>query len=83
MATPKTKNTVREKEQSHSRLGDDRIAELLDIAGKEFIAHGFEGASITEIAKRANSSKPTFYSRFPTKEKLFVAVLERRMNRIL
>jgi len=82
MPTLKTRNAAREKDQSHSRIGDDRIAELLDVAGEEFIAHGFEGASITEIAKRANSSKPTFYSRFPTKEKLFIAVLERRMNRI-
>ena len=65
-----------------SRLEEDRVAELLDIAAEVFIAHGFEGASTTEIASRANSSKRTFYSRFPTKEKLFVAVLERRMDLI-
>jgi len=34
------------------------------------------------IARRANSSKTTLYSRFPTKEQLFLAVIERRMTGI-
>jgi TetR/AcrR family transcriptional repressor of mexJK operon len=72
----------RDQPQPHSRLQEERVAELLDIAVEAFITHGFEGASINEIAKRANSSKTTFYSRFPTKEKLFIAVLERRMDLI-
>ncbi len=65
---------------AHPRLEEDRIGELLDIAAEVFIAHGFEGASTTEIASSAKTSKRTFYSRFPTKEKLFIAVLERRMD---
>lgn len=64
------------------RLEEDRVAELLDVATEVFIAHGFEGASTNEIARRANCSKTTFYSRFPTKQQLFIAVLERRMNMI-
>lgn len=63
-----------------TRLEESRVAELLDIATEVFIQHGFEGASTNEIARRANCSKTTFYSRFPTKEKLFLAVLERRME---
>jgi TetR/AcrR family transcriptional regulator, mexJK operon transcriptional repressor len=61
-----------------ARLDDDRVSELLDVATEVFIEHGFHGASTNEIARRANCSKTTFYSRFPTKEKLFTAVLERR-----
>ena len=34
------------------------------------------------IAQRAGASKASLYSRFPTKEALFVAVLEHRMNQI-
>jgi TetR/AcrR family transcriptional repressor of mexJK operon len=64
------------------RAEDKRLEELLDIATDVFVTHGFESASTNEIAKRAGSSKGTFYSRFPTKEKLFIAVLERRMDRI-
>ena len=63
-----------------ARLDDNRVSELLDVATEVFIEHGFDGASTNEIARRANCSKTTFYSRFPTKEKLFIAVLERRME---
>lgn len=62
------------------RLDEDRVAELLDIATEVFMEHGFEGASTNEIAKRANCSKTTLYCRFPTKQALFIAVLERRME---
>jgi TetR/AcrR family transcriptional regulator, mexJK operon transcriptional repressor len=65
---------------AHWRLDEDRVAELLDIATEVFMEHGFEGASTNEIAKRANCSKTTLYCRFPTKQALFIAVLERRME---
>ena len=64
------------------RLDEERLTELLDVAAEVFIAEGFSAASTNEIARRANSSKTTFYSRFPTKEQLFLAVLERRMTSI-
>jgi TetR/AcrR family transcriptional repressor of mexJK operon len=65
-----------------ARLDEERLTELLDVAAEVFISEGFSAASTNEIARRANSSKTTFYSRFPTKERLFLAVIERRMNRI-
>ena len=65
---------------AHFRLDEDRVAELLDAATEVFIEHGYEGASTNEIAKRANCSKTTLYCRFPTKQELFIAVLERRME---
>jgi TetR/AcrR family transcriptional repressor of mexJK operon len=63
-----------------NRLDGDRLTEILDIAAEVFVAEGFSAASTNEIARRANSSKTTFYSRFPTKEHLFIAVIERRMT---
>lgn len=82
MTTAKKKRAAREGARVHRRprLQDDRISEILDIAGEQFIAHGFEGASISEIARLSNSSKTTLYSRFPAKSDLFLAVLDRRMN---
>jgi len=62
------------------RLDEQRVAELLDVATEVFVEHGYEGASTNEIAKRANCSKTTLYCRFPTKQELFIAVLERRME---
>jgi TetR/AcrR family transcriptional regulator, mexJK operon transcriptional repressor len=64
------------------RLDEDRLSELLDVAAEVFMSEGFSAASTNDIARRANSSKTTFYSRFPTKEQLFLAVIERRMTGI-
>lgn len=67
---------------TRKRLEDDRLEELLAIAAEIFLSEGFKGASTNAIARRANASKSTFYSRFPTKEDLFLAVIEHRMERI-
>jgi TetR/AcrR family transcriptional repressor of mexJK operon len=71
------------RSRSDLRLDESRVAELLDIASRVFLANGFAGASMNEIARLSNSSKTTFYARFPTKEKLFIAVMERRMDTVL
>ncbi|MBB5339428.1 TetR/AcrR family transcriptional regulator [Tunturiibacter gelidoferens] len=71
------------RSRSDLRLEESRVAELLDIASQVFLENGFAGASMNEIARLSNSSKTTFYSRFPTKEKLFIAVMERRMETVL
>jgi TetR/AcrR family transcriptional repressor of mexJK operon len=75
------------KQRAHTpiqtRLDDDRVSELLGVAAEVFIERGFEGASTNQIARRANCSKTTLYTRYPSKEKLFLAVLEQRMELIL
>lgn len=63
-------------------MPEARLAELLDIAATVFIRDGYQAASLNEIARLANSSKPTLYARFPSKEALFLAVIERRMQSI-
>ena len=55
---------------------------ILDAARKLFLEHGFEGASIDEIAKTARSGKPTIYARFPDKRALFTAVMRDMVARI-
>jgi len=72
----------REARLLRARMDEQRLTELLDVATEIFISEGFSSASMNEIARRANSSKTTFYSRFPTKEQLFLAVIERRMTSI-
>jgi len=55
---------------------------ILDAARKVFVQHGFEGASIDEIARAARSGKPTIYARFPDKRALFTAVMRDIVVRI-
>jgi TetR/AcrR family transcriptional regulator of autoinduction and epiphytic fitness len=68
--------------RTRPRLVGERLEALLDIAAEVFIADGFQAASTNVIAQRAGASKASLYLRFPTKEDLFFAVLEHRMNRI-
>lgn len=48
--------------------------QILEGARKVFLAHGFDGASMGEIAKRAGVSKGTLYVYFDSKETLFEAL---------
>ena len=54
---------------------------ILDAAALVFLEHGFRGASVDEIAEVACAGKPTIYARFPSKQALFTAVVERLVRR--
>ncbi|MFC5060921.1 TetR/AcrR family transcriptional regulator [Actinomycetospora atypica] len=51
---------------------------LLDAATTVFAARGYGAASVEEIARTAGVSVGSVYAHFTTKEKLFVALMERR-----
>jgi AcrR family transcriptional regulator len=51
--------------------------EILDVATREFAESGFSGARVDEIAERTRTTKRMIYYYFGSKERLFVAVLER------
>ena len=51
--------------------------EILDVATREFADRGFAGARVDEIAERTRTTKRMIYYYFGSKERLFVAVLER------
>ncbi|MGB1209259.1 MAG: TetR/AcrR family transcriptional regulator, partial [Paracoccaceae bacterium] len=48
--------------------------QVLDGARAVFLAHGFEGASVDDIARAAGVSKATLYSYFADKRVLFMEV---------
>jgi AcrR family transcriptional regulator len=49
---------------------------ILDTAAEVFRELGFEGTTMTEITKRLGGSKATVYGYFPSKEALFLAVVQ-------
>ncbi|NSX56040.1 TetR/AcrR family transcriptional regulator [Parasulfitobacter algicola] len=51
-----------------------KFDQVLEGARKVFMADGFEGASVDDIAKTAGVSKATLYSYFPDKRLLFMEV---------
>jgi AcrR family transcriptional regulator len=70
------------------QLADGRIAEgerdpertrneILEVATREFAAHGYAGARIDDMAERMRTTKRMIYYYFGGKEQLYIAVLER------
>ena len=57
-------------------------ATILDAAAKLFAAHGFEGASLNDVAQAVGVTKAAVYHYFPTKKDIFdemmVDLLERQ-----
>jgi AcrR family transcriptional regulator len=54
---------------------------LLDAAAKVFADRGYRGATVDAIATEAGLSKGTFYWHFDSKEQLFLALLDERVDR--
>jgi AcrR family transcriptional regulator len=59
----------------------DARQELLSAAADVFAAHGFHDASIDEVAERAGYSKGTVYWHFEGKDDLFLALVEKHVDR--
>ena len=60
-----------------TRRGEALRDHILDTAKLAFLEAGFERASMDAIAARAETSKRSLYAHFPTKDALFLAVVER------
>jgi AcrR family transcriptional regulator len=63
--------------------GEERRQQLLDVARSLFAEKGFDGASVEEIAHRANVSKPVVYEHFGGKEGVYAVVVDREMAHLL
>lgn len=68
---------TRQEQQSATR---DRI---LRAAAKVFARHGFDGASLGQVADEAGFTKGAVYSNFESKDDLFVSLLEIRCRESL
>ena len=66
------------RRSTSARPSDDQ---LLDAACSVFAATGFRGASMEAIAEAADSTKPTLYAHFGSKESLHRRLLEREARR--
>lgn len=54
---------------------DAKALQIMDVARDSFLELGYAGTSMDLVASRARVSKTTLYSRFPSKEDLFVATI--------
>lgn len=59
-----------------ARRGDVLREHILETAKDAFLETGFERTSMDALAARAETSKRSLYSHFPTKQALFLAVID-------
>lgn len=62
---------------------DDRRDAIIAIAREAFAVDGYAGTSMSSIAARLGGSKGTLYSYFKSKEELFIAVVQKKCEKIL
>ena len=59
---------------------EERRRQLLRAAQQVFVAHGYHGAAMDEIADVAEVSKPVLYQHFPGKRELYLALLDSHLE---
>jgi TetR/AcrR family transcriptional repressor of mexJK operon len=64
-------------------VDESKRDQILDVATKRFMTKGFRATSMDDIAADAGMSKLTLYRRFPDKNALFRAVVERKCQEAL
>jgi AcrR family transcriptional regulator len=69
-----TKRLNREEKKAETK------ARLLDAARRVFAAHGFQAATVDQIADEAGYSKGAVYSNFSSKEDLYLSMLEQHFE---
>lgn len=67
------------QDSSYSRRKDERPAEIMNAALKEFSINGFAGTRLDDVARRAGICKGTIYLYFKSKEDLFEEVVRDRI----
>ncbi len=65
------------------RSDEETLALILEAAGQEFQANGYEATCIADVAERAGVSTKTLYRLVPTKADLFANVVADRIGRFV
>lgn len=65
-----------------TRLSPARKTAIIDTAWEAFLEKGFSDTSMSEISERLGGSKATLYNYFQSKEELFLAVVQRKMDEL-
>lgn len=74
MADTNAPRRTREEQRARTR------ADLLAAAAEVFARHGYHGTSVDMVAEAAGYTKGAVYSNFASKEDLFLALLEARLE---
>jgi TetR/AcrR family transcriptional regulator, mexJK operon transcriptional repressor len=82
VAATQVRSETARRSRGRPRLGEVELidSELLDGALREFLRCGYGGTSMGRIVRSLGISKTTLYSRYPSKEDLFRAIVSRQIE---
>jgi AcrR family transcriptional regulator len=78
VSTAPSERTARGGRPRDTAIDDAVLAATLDALGVD----GYGGLSLTAVARAAGTSKPALYRRWPTRARLVLAALERRVHAV-
>ena len=79
---PRNKPKAAAKAEPRTNDPERTMADIIDVATREFSEKGLAGARIDDIAEAMRTSKRMIYYYFGSKEGLYIAVLEEAYRRI-
>ena len=83
-ASKKDSRDLEEEERLATLSGEERRTDaILDAAYDIFSAKGYQNATVDDIAQHAGVSKGTCYQYFSGKEEIFVATMQRTLDKLL
>ncbi len=62
---------------------DETTKKLLDAAASAFVEHGYEGAGVNDIARRAGVTSGAIYARWPRKNDMMADAVDHMFHRVL
>ncbi len=69
------------RRRGRARLtGEERRRQIVEAAAALFSRKGFSGTTTREVARAAGISEPTIFKHFKTKEKLYAAIIEAKVQ---
>ena len=72
--------TTEEKAKDKRQGKEERILHVIEIAKRLFIEHGYSATTTAQIAREAEIAELTLFRYFPTKQKLFEAIIQPLVN---
>jgi AcrR family transcriptional regulator len=69
--------------QRFNKLPKEKRERILEVAGKGFAEHGYDGASLNHILEQAGISKGLAYYYFENKADLFASVVEHYIDKLV
>jgi AcrR family transcriptional regulator len=73
---PTGRYVIGEKESMPQQRSEETRARILDAAVRRFAVAGYEAASVDDICAEAGVSKGAFYHHYPTKQAIFLALMQ-------